>query len=471
MTTLQAIQQYEFDWDDLYAKARANLLQPWPVVGEVGREVRSFIGGGDGIYVFDELGRPLIDGPGGMWCMQVGHRRREMAEAIARQAMTLAYFSPWSSTTVPAVELAGQIAAFAPGDLNRVFFTTGGSTAVDTALRFVHFYNNVLGRPGKKRVISREHAFHGSTYLTASCCGKLRDKPFMDEATDIVRRISAPYPYRRPDGMSIADYTDFLVDELEATILEEGPERVAAFIAEPILASGGVIVPPPAYHRRTREICARYDVLYISDEVVTGFGRLGHIFASEPVFGIVPDIITFAKGVTSGYVPLGGLAISERLFERMKAAPGAAKAMFSNGYTNSSHPVACAAGLKNFELFERDNILQHVRDIAPYFQAALKTLEDLELVGEVRGMGLMAGIELVADRATHAPLDFDLEVARRIDLHCHEMGLVVRPLFNMCVMSPPLIIREPQIDLMVDILRRGIEATMDDLVREGLWHG
>jgi len=471
MSTLHALRSFDHDWDDLSDKARDHLLQPWPLVGEVGREARSFIGGGDGVYVFDESGRPLIDGPGGMWCMQIGHRRREMAEAIAAQAMELAYYSPWATSNAPAAKLAARVAQFTPGDLNKIFFTTGGSTAADTALRFVQFYNNVLGRPEKKRIISRENAFHGSTYLTASCCGKPRDKAFMDEAADIVRRVSSPYPYRRPEGMSVEAYCDHLVDELEGVILEEGPERVAAFIAEPIQASGGVIVPPPGYHARTRELCRKYDVLYIADEVVTGFGRLGHIFASEPVFGITPDLVTFAKGITSGYVPLGGVAISDRLFAQLQAVPGAEKAMFSNGYTNSSHPVACAAALKNLEIFEREDILANVRALAPYFQAQLKTLEDLPLVGEVRGMGLMACVELVADRVNHNPFELDAEVGRRIDAHCHELGLIVRPLINMCVMSPPLTIREPQIDQMVQILRRGIQRTQIDLLREGLWHG
>jgi adenosylmethionine-8-amino-7-oxononanoate aminotransferase len=471
MTTLRILPRYDFNWGESYRNARDHLVQPWPTVGDVGEEVRPFVEASGGIHVFDEMGRPLIDGPAGMWCTQVGHRRTEIAEAIARQAMELSFVSPWSSSNVPAADLAGRIAAATPGDLDRIFFTTGGTTAAETALRFVQFYNNALGRPLKKRIISREHAYHGSGYLSGSCCGKPRDRGFMDEATDIVRRVSAPYPYRRPEGMSVPEFEDFLVGELEGVILEEGPDRVAAFIAEPIQASGGVIVPPPGYHRRIRALCQRYDVLYIADEVVTGFGRLGHLFASEEVFGITPDIITFAKGVTSGYVPLGGVAISNRLFDRMKARPGARRAMFANGYTYSSHPVACAAALANLDIFEREGLLAHVRALAPYFQSALKTLEDLPLVGEVRGKGLMACVECVADREHKNPLALDIEVGRRIDAHCHELGLIVRPLINMCVMSPPLIIRRQQVDEMVAILRRGIELTMDDLVRERLWRG
>jgi adenosylmethionine-8-amino-7-oxononanoate aminotransferase len=211
-------------------------------------------------------------------------------------------------------------------------------------------------------------------------------------------------------------------------------------------------------------------VLYIADEVVTGFGRLGHMLASEAEFGIVPDLITFAKGVSSGYVPLGGVAISRAVMDRVTGEPGR-EAVFSNGFTYSSHPVACAAALTNLDIIEREGLLEHVRTIASYFQGRLKELEDLPIVGEVRGLGLMAAVECVADRDSRDPLLLDKEVGRRIDGHCQALGLIVRPLINICVMSPPLIIQPEQIDEMVSLLRRGIELTMADLRREGLWHG
>jgi adenosylmethionine-8-amino-7-oxononanoate aminotransferase len=451
-------------------KARRHLVQPWPTIGAIGNEVRTMLGRSEGIYVFDENDRRLIDGPAGMWCVQVGHRRPEMARAVAEQIMSLDYYSPWYTTAPPAAELAARIASYAPGDLEHVFFTTDGSTAVDSALRFAQFYNNVLGRPEKKLIISRQNAYHGSTYLTAACCGKPRDKGYVDEASHLVRRISSPYPYRRPAGMSVEAFCDFLVEELERTILELGPDRVACFVAEPILASGGVIVPPEGYHRRMEEVCRKYDVLTISDEIVTGFGRLGHVFASEPVFGLAPDIITFAKGVTSGYVPLGGMIVSARLVNEMKATDHGA-VMFAHGFTYSSHPVSCAAGLANLDIIEREGLLRHVREIAPYFQARLRELAELPIVGEVRGMGLMACVECVSDRASREPLALDQEVGRRIDRHCQELGLMVRPMGHLCVMSPPLIIERSQIDDMVAILKEGIERTQDDLRREGLWNG
>lgn len=454
---------------ELEALATRHLVQPWEDLENLGREARQILTGAEGIYVHDAQGNRLIDGPAGMWCMQVGYGRREIAEAMAEQAMSLAYNSPWYSTSPVAAELAARIAEMTPGDLDHVFFTTGGSTAVDSALRFVQFFNNYQGRRDKKIILSRGGAYHGSTFLSASCSGKERDKNYFDFATDRVVHLSAPNPYRRPEGMSVEGFCDFLIEEMEAKILELGPERVAAFIAEPILASGGVLMPPPGYHQRAHALCRKYDILTIADEVVTAFGRLGHWFASEEVFGICPDIVTFAKGVTSGYVPLGGFAVSSSVIEQV-SGPDAKGSVYSNGYTYSGHPVSCAAALANIRVIEQEGLLEHVREIAPYFQARLKELEELPLVGEVRGAGLMACVDCVADKQSKNPLALDKEVGGRIDAHCQELGLVVRPIYNMCVMSPPLIIQKPEIDRLVEILRRGIEMTQDDLEREGLWH-
>jgi len=449
------------------ALAERHLIQPWDMLGRREGIRRTVLDRADGVYLTDDKGNRLLDGPGGMWCVQVGYRRAEIANAMAEQAMRMAYNSPWYTTSEPAAVLAARIAEKTPGDLNHVFFTTGGSTAVDSALRFVQFLNNYTGRPEKKLILARGDGYHGSTYLSASCSGKMRDRTYLDFADGLVRHLSSPNPFRRPQGLSVEAFCDFLIEELESAILAEGPERVAAFIAEPVLASGGVIVPPEGYHRRTAEICRKYGVIQIADEVVTAFGRLGHWFASQEVFGYTPDIITFAKGLTSGYVPLGGLAISDALLARIGEA--GKSVMFANGYTYSGHPVSCAAALASMDIIEREDLLRHTREIAPYFQARLRELEDLPLVGEVRGRGLMACVDCVADKVSKNPLALDYAVGNRIDAHCQELGLIVRPMINMCVMSPPLIIERPQIDSMVDILRAGIERTMADLEAEGLW--
>ena len=269
--------------------------------------------------------------------------------------------------------------------------------------------------------------------------------------------------------MSLEAFSDFLVDEFRNAVKRIGAENIGCFVGEPIQASGGVIVPPQDYLKRIREICREHDILYVSDEVVTAFGRLGHVFASEDLFGIEPDMITFAKGVTSGYFPLGGVMISERLFRDLNRS-NHPDAMFGHGLTYTSHPIGCAVAIANLDLLE-GGILEHAREVGPYFQERLKTLEELPLVGEVRGAGLMGCVECVADRESRDPLQLDKDVGKRIDAHCHELGLLVRPLINMCVMSPPLVITREQVDDLVAIMREGISRTMDDLRKEGVWRG
>ncbi len=439
-------------WDN------ANFVHPWEGMDALGRNARTVLDGAGGIYVRDTEGRRLIDGPAGMWCVQIGYGREEMAEAMADQARQLAYFSPFSTTNAVSARLAHEIATRTPGDLNRVFFTTGGSTAVDTAIRFVHFRNNLLGRPDRKIIISRDRAYHGSTYLAGSVSGRERDRLWLDKADHLAHFLPDVTPSRRPPGQPIEEFLDEKVADLERAILEFGPDRVAAFIAEPVLASGGVIVPPDGYHRRCLEICHRHDVLYIADEVVTGFGRLGHWFASEDVFGMIPDIITCAKGLTSGYVPMGAAIISDSLFEGI-SGEGAAPATFSNGYTYSAHPVSAAAALKNMEIIEREGLLEHVRDIAPMFQERLRALAEFDIVSDTRGIGLMGCVEC----SLNGHLENDLQIGALIDEECQRRGLLVRPLINMCVLSPPLTISANQVDTLFKVLSEGIRAAEDHL--------
>ncbi|MCJ8054648.1 aminotransferase [Shinella curvata] len=451
--------------EDYVSAAKRNLFVPAANMEKLGTETLPRLENSGGIYVYDEDGRRLMDGPAGMWCTQIGYQRKEMAEAIAAQAMALSYNSPWYTTNSPAIELAEKIAELTPGDLNRVFFTTGGSTAVDTALRFVEFYNNVLGRPAKKKIIVRKDGYHGSTSLTAACSGREGNWKNFDIANEKIEFISSPNPRLHP-GLSGSELVEQLAGEFESKIADLGPENVAVFLAEPLLASGGVIIPPSGYHARFKEICDRHDIIYISDEVVTAFGRCGEWFASEKVFGVVPDIITFAKGVTSGYIPLGGLAISEKLVARIsgKEAKGS---FFGNGYTYSGHPVSCAAALTNIEIFERDGLLAHVREIGPYFQSSMQALAQLPLVADVRGNGLVVCIECLADKNAAGVTDLDKKIGARIDEIAFEQGLIVRPLGNMCVLSPPLVITKSEIDDMVAILKEAIVRTAREFEAQG----
>lgn len=437
-----------------------HFVHPWEDLTALGANKRTMIAQASGVYITDTDGHRMIDGPGGMWCVNAGYGREEIIDAIAEQLRQLSYFSPWSASASPAAKLAERLAALAPGDLNHVFFTTCGSTAVDSALRFIFFYNNCLGRPEKKHVISRIGAYHGSTYLAAACSGKMSEKQNMDMADERVHLLPPPNPRLRPAGTSITDFCDRKVKDLEDKILELGPDRVAAFIAEPILASGGVIIPPAGYHKKCWEVCRKHDVLYISDEVVTAFGRLGHHFASEDVFGVVPDIITTAKGLTSGYVPMGAVLISDRLIrETVRSSNGPRN--FFNGFTYSGHPVAAAAALANLDIMEREDLLGHVRAVSGHFSERLKALEALPVVAEVRVDGLMAGVECELDpeRPDEAR---DYAFALEVDKLCQDLGLMVRPVYNTCVMSPPLIINESEIDEMARILRNGIEQATAD---------
>jgi adenosylmethionine-8-amino-7-oxononanoate aminotransferase len=378
--------------------------------------------------------------------------------------MALTYVSPWSMSTGPAAQFAAELAELSPGDLNHVFFTTGGSTAVDSALRFVQFYNNIRGKREKKHIIAQWRGYHGSTYLSGTVSGKERDRANLDFVEGLVHHIDAPHPLLKPAGQSDAEFLDACVARLESMIAEVGADRCAVFVAEPILASGGVIVPPEGYHQRCLEVCRRHDMLYLSDEVVTAFGRLGYCFASEDVFGIQPDIITTAKGLTSGYIPMGAFLVSDRLIQEIKEV-GGESAVFSNGFTYSGHPVAAAAGIKNLEIIQREGLFEQAQENGRYMQQQLQTLRDIPIVTDVRGLGLMACVECEMeegsrDRAT------DLALGNRIDRHCQAMGLIVRPLVNMCVMSPPLTITKSQIDEMVAILRKGILLAMRDIENE-----
>ena len=442
-----------------------HLIHPWTDLTNEPYEMTQ-ISSADGIYLMDGHGNKLIDGPGGMWCVNIGYGRREMADAIADQVMKMTYSSPWFTCNETSALLAKNITDKAPGDLNNVFFTNGGSDAVDTALRFVQYRNNIMGRPQKKTILCREKGYHGSSYLAASVSGTGRehDRRFMDTHRDLVSMLPNINPYLRPKGMSLDDWCDAKIKDMEDRILSVGAENIGCFIAEPVLASGGVIIPPPGYHKRTRELCRQYDIVYISDEIVTAFGRMGHWFASEAVFDIQPDIITCAKGLTSGYIPMGAAIISDALFEGFDHIDGSHP--FTNGYTYSGHPVAARAALTNMDIMEREGILEHVREISPYFQERLRQIGDkYDIIGDARGVGLLGCLEGLAstDASEEARLRIDTNFGAMMDEACEKRGLLVRPIINMCVFSPPLIITRDEIDTMFDILETSIIEVQENM--------
>lgn len=439
-------------------KDKRHVIHPW---SDLGSDVESMvIESGKGVHVFDNHGNKYLDSISGMWCVNLGYGNKEMAKAISDQCVQLAYYTPFGAmTNEPSTQLAYELSKLTPGDLNSFQFTNGGSTAVESAIRFAHYYFNSLGQDEKKHIVYRENAYHGSTYLAASLNGKKCDRSYFHYVDDIVHSISDPNPYKKPAGMSIEDFCDLKVKELKEKILEIGPDKVACFIAEPVMGSGGVIVPPPGYHKKTLDICREYGVLYISDEVVTAFGRLGHYFASEEVFGIVPDIITVAKGITSGYQPLGAAIISDKLLNRISGESANENSYYTNGFTYSGHPVTCAAALKYLEIMKREKLNEHVRETGSFFMKRLETLRELPVVGDVRGVGLMACVECVVSDNEEENISF----AQRVDEFCQDKGLIVRPYENLCILSPPLIIDKAGAGQIVDILRDSIISTMDEI--------
>ena len=461
--------KHHYNTEVLWRQDLDHYIHPWTDFSTFKEEGSLIMAESEGAYVIDSEGNRYIDGIGGLWCVNIGYANEEMAQAIAEQVRRITYYSTFGHlTTPPAAELAAKLAELTPGKLNHVFYGTGGSMSNDTAIRIIHFYFNRLGKKNKKKIISRTDGYHGSTYLAMTLTGIEFDHQGFDLAPDLVHHIPAPNPYRRPDGMGLEEFCDEKVADLENKILELGPENVACFIAEPVMGAGGVIVPPPGYHRRTREVCDRYEVLYISDEVVTGFGRLGHFFASESVFDFVPDIITCAKGISSGYVPLSATLLSEAMYDVI-SVPQAEGAMFTHGFTYSGHPISCAAGLKNIEIMERDDICGHVRDVGPYLEEQLASLLEHPIVGDVRGSHFMMCIENVANKETKALLPAEVAIGDRIAAHCQSRGVIVRPIAHLNVLSPPLILTRQQIDTMVEVLHDSIRATQDDLIREGIW--
>jgi putrescine aminotransferase len=452
--------------NSLWEMDRSHALHPWTNFGPFEREGSLVMSRGEGCYLWDEAGRRYLDAVGGMWCTNVGLGRKEMAQAIANQVERLAFANSFVDVTnEPSARLSAKLAELAPGDLNRVHLTTGGSTAVDTAVRMVWYYQTCMGRPEKTDIVARDHSYHGSTYLTQSVGKRPGDR--VDEfryKQDGIHHLTAPNPYRRPEGISEAQFCDALVAEFEALIDRVGADRIGGFIAEPIQASGGVIVPPEGYLRRMWEVCQRHDILFIADEVVTAFGRLGHWFASEAEFGVVPDMITCAKGLTSGYLPLGALIFSDRIWDVM-AAKG--ERWFTSGFTYSGHPVSCAAALKSIEIIERESLLENAAGVGDYFLDRLKGLEALPLVGQVRGRRLMVCVENVASKLTKEPLPDGVNESKRISDAAEAMGLMVRPIGHLNVMSPPLTITKGQVDFVVETLEKAIRKVTDELVREG----
>jgi adenosylmethionine-8-amino-7-oxononanoate aminotransferase len=411
---------------------------------------------GDGAYIWDAGGRRYLDGLAGLFTVQVGHGRTELAEAAARQAGELAFFPLWAYAPPGAIALAERLAGYAPGDLNRVFFTTGGGEAVESAWKLAKQYWKLVGRPTKHKVISRAVAYHGTPQGALSITGIPAAKEAFEPLVPGAFKVPNTNHYRAPEHLrdDAKAFGRWAADRIEEAILFEGPETVAAVFLEPVQNSGGCFPPPPGYFDRVREICDEYDVLLVSDEVICAFGRIGSMFACDD-FSYVPDIITCAKGLTSGYSPLGAMIASDRLFEPFRGGTTS----FSHGYTFGGHPVSTAVAMANLDIFEREGLNDHVKQNAPAFRATLEKLLDLPIVGDVRGEGYFYGIELVKDKTTRETFNDD-ESERLL------RGFLSKALFDaglycraddrgdpVVQLAPPLIIGQSEFDEIEGILR------------------
>ncbi|CAA9518257.1 MAG: Aminotransferase, class III [uncultured Solirubrobacteraceae bacterium] len=451
---------------DLGEIDRRHVFHPFTVLGaHETAGPRRMIVRGDGCTLYDEQGRSYLDAMAGLWCVNVGYGRHEIADALREQALRLPYYHSFSSmaTDAPAL-LAERLIGLAPAGMSRVLYGNSGSDANDTQVKLVRLFNNLQGRPQKKKVISRHRGYHGVTIAAASLTGLAGLHQGFDLPMDGVVHVRAPHRlWEAEAGESDADFSARLAAELEATIVAEGPETVAAFIAEPIQAAGGVIVPPEGYFPAIQEVLRRHDVLLIADEVVCGFGRLGTWFGSEPL-GVEPDLITVAKGLTSAYVPLSACIVSDRVW-RVLADRGGDR-VFGHGYTYSSHPLAAACAMANLDLIERDDLLSQVASRGTHLQARLReAFADHPLVGEVRGMGLVAAVEFVAGREPPQAFDPVGGVAARVTAECLERGVITRalPAADTISFCPPFVVSEAEIDEITSVARAAADAVAADL--------
>jgi putrescine aminotransferase len=417
-----------------------------------------------GVWLTDTEGERILDGMAGLWCVNIGYGRKELAEVAARQIEELAYYNTFFQTShIPAIALAAKIAEVAPGDLNHVFFAGSGSEANDTNIRMVRRYWDIKGQPTKRIIIARKNGYHGST-MGGGSLGGMKSIHAHGGMIDGIVHIDQPHWYAEGGDSTPEDFGLERARQLEAKILELGVENVAAFIGEPVQGAGGVIIPPATYWPEIQRICDQYGILLIADEVITGFGRTGNWFGSE-TFGIRPHIMTIAKGLSSGYQPIGGSVVCDEV-----AAVMASDGDFNHGYTYSGHPVAAAVALKNLEILQDEKIIEHVRDVAsPYLWERWSKLTDHPLVGEAKLVGLMGSIALTPDKASRAKFAAEAgTVGYRCRERCFANNLIMRHVGDRMIISPPLVIKPEEIDVLIERARKSLDECYAGLKEDGL---
>jgi 4-aminobutyrate--pyruvate transaminase len=424
---------------------------------------------GQGVYVYDTDGKPYIEGMAGLWCTALGYGNEELVEAAATQMRKLSFAHLFTGRSHdPAIELAEKLKEIAPVPISKVFFCNSGSEANDTQIKLVWYLNNARGRPQKKKIISRVKAYHGVTIAAASLTGLPANHRDFDLPLPGFLHAGCPHHYRYAhDGETEEEFASRLADEFEALIVKEGPETVAAFIAEPVMGAGGVIVPPKTYFQKIMAVCAKHDLFVISDEVICGFGRLGTVFGCEKL-GFKPQSISVAKALSSAYLPIAAVMIPELMYEAL-LAESKKIGVFGHGFTYGGHPVSAAVAVKTLEIYARDRIIEKAAKRAPLFQARLKALGDHPLVGEARGLGLIGGLELVADKASKRSFAAPYGVGAGVVRFAEAEGLIVRSVLgDVLTLSPPLVINAGEIEDLFDRLTRALDKTLDWVTREGL---
>ena len=459
----------QHDTKSIQAADSAHFIHPFTDHGDLATRGSRVITRADNVYVWDSEGHKILDAMSGLWCVNAGYGRKELADAAYQQMMTLPFYNSFFNTTnVPAVQLATKLAALAPvvggRSFKHVFFSSSGSESNDTNVRMVRRYWDLLGQPQRKVIISRMNAYHGSTMAGASLGGMSGMHAQGDLPIPNITHIGQPYFFENAlPGESQDAFGIRAAGWLEEKILELGADKVAAFIAEPVQGAGGVIIPPATYWPEIQRIVDKHGILMISDEVICAFGRLGHWFAYEK-FGIRPDLITFAKGVTSGYIPLGGVMVGDRVAKVLIEQGGE----FNHGYTYSGHPVACAVALANLDVMERENLVGRVKDdIGPYLAQRFEELKAHPLVGDAETCGYVGGLVLVKDKTRREMFDPDLAVGMICRGHCFKNGLIMRAVGDRMIIAPPLTMTHAQIDEMVGLIRQCLDATLADLQAAG----
>jgi 4-aminobutyrate--pyruvate transaminase len=423
---------------------------------------------GDGVFVRGEDGKMYLEGLAGLWCVSLGFSERRLAEAAYRQMLKLPFYHTFAhKATDIGIELAEKLLSIAPVPMTKVFFVNSGSEANDTVVKLVWYYNNAVGRPRKKKIISRTKAYHGVTVASASLTGLANNHRDFDLPIDKILHIECPHFYRFGlAGETEEAFASRMAESLEKRILSEDPETVAAMIAEPIMGAGGVLLPPATYWEKIQAVLRKYDILLIADEVICGFGRTGEMWGTT-TYGLKPDVITSAKALSSGYLPIGAVMVSEAIYGAL-VKQSEKIGVFSHGFTASGHPVTSAVALETLNIYEKDDILSHVRRVAPRMQAGLRQFADHPLVGEVRGIGLIGAIELVRDKATKAPFDPAEAVGPFLIKRAHHHGVILRALGDSIAFCPPLIINEAEIDLMLGRFALALDDTLAMVRERGL---